>query len=200
MKHLLILLSLLPTILHAQTLTAPSMAELRQELAKARFSPRGRGKIFGYTTTQSCLYASEKVLVLKHYCYPVRPYPARGYTIISRNLGMIDLYQETFEQVQKRDILVSQFPEILAEYLNDEEATVKSLSALIEKLYYKNHPACWSSNAGDASGEAEANCNVSSSTLTRIDEWFAETQGIVSKAERWDELLNELDGALVRVD
>lgn len=184
----------------AQGLEARSFDALSAAIDEAEFEYRETGKIFGFNSTQSCLFVSQEIAIFKNYCYPVRSYPARGYTIISREHGMIDLYEENFPPTLKRDIRITQFRSILAPYLSTRipDVTLVGLSNLIEKMHYRYFPGCWSTNYGYNSGVAEASCSVNPETIEGIQAWADETQAIVNDETAWLELLKRIDDKLQR--
>ena len=148
MKKLFIIAALILTTLtsaHAQKLEARSMNELMSEIENAEFTYKETGMIFGFVSIQSCLFVSKDIAIFKNYCFPVKKYPARGFTIISKKFGMIDLYEEQLDEtLLKRDIQITQFPEILSPYLGlpFPVATLTDLSTMIEKIHFKYNPGC----------------------------------------------------------
>src|SRR5262245_35244115 len=137
------------TEVNAQTLEAKSFKGLVELIKKSEFSYKEKGMIFGYVSTQSCLFVSKDIAIFKNYCFPVKEYPAKGFTIISKEYGMIDIYEENLPSgILKHDVLINQFPEVLAPYLSTamESSTLDGLNDMIEKLYYQYNPACWSTN------------------------------------------------------
>lgn len=203
MKNLkLILLSLftLTTFSHAraQSLEAKSFISLLEKIDKSEFTYKERGMVFGFNTIQSCLYISDEVVIFKNYCYPKKDYPARGYTIISSEFGTIDLYEEKTPGVLKRDIVITEFPEILRPYLTTPfpEATLRGLSDMIEKMYHRYYPACWSTNFSFYSEEAEASCNVNSSQVIGFDSWKSETQEILLDTDKWFLVIDSIEAKL----
>ncbi len=183
----------------AQTLEAKSIFELITELKNAGLVYKETGKIFGFNSIQSCLFVSQDVAVFKNYCFPVRKYPARGYTIISKKFGMIDLYEERVtDEILKRDIQITEFPEVLAPYLTTPfpEQTLTGLSTLIEKLHYKYNPACWSTNFSWYTETNDVACNVSPENVVGSKEWAAETQEILLDEKSWLELMATVEVTL----
>lgn len=178
----------------AQTLEAKSVLALMEKIGSSSFSYKERGKIFGFNSIQSCLYVSEDIAIFKNYCFPVRKYPARGYTIISKEFGMIDLYEENLQGILKRDIQITQFPENLAPYLTTPfpQSSLEGLSAMMEKIYYNFNPGCWSTNYGWESGIPEATCSHGS-TVMHFESWATETQEMVREDADWANLMDSID-------
>lgn len=181
----------------AESLEAKSVVDLIRTIQESRFEFKERGKIFGFNSTQSCLWTSKEVAIFKNYCFPVRNYPARGYTIISKEFGMIDLYEEKLPGILKRDIQITQFPEILAPFLSTpvREATLKGLSSLIEKMHHNYFPGCWSTNFSQYSETNEALCS-SGATVMNFEPWAAETQDIVMDEASWMDLMKAVESKL----
>ncbi|MFP5385606.1 MAG: hypothetical protein ACLGHN_05965 [Bacteriovoracia bacterium] len=203
MKNLkLILLSLfslsIVSNVGAQALEAKSFIRLLELIDKSEFTYKERGMVFGYNTIQSCLFVSQDLVIFKNYCFPQRDYPARGYTIISAEYGMIDLYEEKFPTVLKRDIIITEFPEILRPYLTTPfpVATLSGLSDMMEKMYHRYYPACWSTNFSFYSETAEAACTVSSSQVSEFENWKNETQEMVLDVDKWALVLDSIESKL----
>lgn len=204
MKKLFIIAALILntlTLAHAQTLEAKSMQDLITTIENTDFTYKETGMIFGFISTQSCMYSSEDIIIFKNYCFPVRKYPARGYTIISKKFGMIDLYEEVVtDELLKRDIQITQFPEILAPYLSlpFPIATLPDMSSMIEKVHFKYNPGCWSTNFSFYTETEDVNCTVAADYVQGFDAWAKETQSMTADLETWLGLMKAIDAKLVR--
>ena len=53
-------------------------------------------------------------LVIKNYCYPKKRYIARSFTLISKEFGMVELYEEDFDFIIQRKVTLDEFPEFMA--------------------------------------------------------------------------------------
>jgi hypothetical protein len=197
----IILGSLFSLTAAAQTLEAKPFQELVDAVSAADFRYVDRGMVFGFDTIQSCLYVSEEIVIVKNYCYPVKKYPARGYTIMSAKFGMIDLYEERIDDLLKRDIQLTQFPENLAPYLSTSipEQKIASVSGIIEKMYRRFLPACWSTSHSFYTEAPDANCTVSTDNVQGFDAWANETQDILLDETTWLELVKAIDGKLTPI-
>lgn len=184
----------------AQVLEAKPIEKLLQTIESSEFTYLETGKIFGFISTQSCLFVAKDIAIFRNYCFPVKDYPAKGYTIISKDFGMIDLYQEELPGALKRDIQITQFQDILLPYLTTplEENSLAGLSAMIEKLHYQYNPGCWSTNFSFYTETNDAACSVSSEYVPGFEQWAAETQSIVMDEKNWNEMLNLLKEKLVK--
>lgn len=196
-----IVASLISLSASAQVLEAKSFQDIITDIEAAEFTYQDRGMVFGFDTIQSCTYVSEDIAIIKNYCFPVKKYPARGYTIISAKYGMIDLYEERIDDLLKRDIQITQFPEILAPYLTTPmpEHKTKSLSGVIEKMYNRFLPACWSTSFSFYTESPDANCTVSTDYVQGFDAWASETQTILLDETSWLELVKTIDGKLTPI-
>lgn len=185
---------LIPGLCFAE-LEAKPFKSLLQTIARSQFKAKGRGLIFGYNSIQSCLFVSKDIAIFKNYCFPKKEYPAQGYTIISSDFGVVDLYEEDIEGIKERDISISHFKDQLLPYLTTPLPTqnVSGLSEILEKLYNEPHAGCWSTSYGDYTSGPDARCNVDSSTILGANEWFDETQKIVNDEEVWSRLLESLE-------
>lgn len=201
MKKLILLCTIFFTTLSwGQTLSSRSVNELLNQIENESFTYKGRGKLFSYISTQSCLYVSENVAIFKNYCFPEGKFPARSFTIISKKFGMIDIYEEELptDLKFKRDISLSEFPEILLPYLSTPfpEASVSGLDAMMEKIHFQYNPGCWSTNFSFYTESKDANCNINTGAVTGFEEWALETQKIVSDEIVWNNLFKRIQSKL----
>lgn len=202
MKKLFILILLSFSTLavaSAPKLEAPSMRKLLAKIEATNFSYQERGMVFGYRTIQSCMYVGQDLVIIKNYCYPVKQYPARGFTIISPDMGMIDLYEEVLpSQIVKRDFQITQFPEILAPHLRQPfpSSTLEEMSLMIAKLYHQFNPACWSSNYSFSTEEPVASCTVATEEVQSFKEWAQETQEMTADLNEWYAIMDMLNSKL----
>ena len=180
----------------AMALEAKPVSELVRLIETSKFSHKEDGLIFGFVSTQSCLYVSDRVVILKNYCIPAREYPAKGYTIISAEFGIIDLYQEELEAGLKRDVQITAFPDILKDYLSTPlvESKIEGLNEIFEKLYYQNAAACWSTNASYSTGLPVVEC--SAEDVVNFDTWAAETQSLTGDLSAWKKLIESVETTL----
>lgn len=197
-KLILALVTMLSLNVSAQTLEAKSFSALINEVKNAKFTYKETGMVFGYISISSCLYLSDEIAVFKNYCFPAREYPAKGFTIISKKYGIVDLYQETAGDILKRDIQISQFPEILNPYLSTSvpQQTLGGLSAMMEKMYQKYFPGCWSTNHSFYTETADVNCTVSGASVVGFNEWATETQDIVNNVDSWHALMKSVETSI----
>ena len=180
----------------AMALEAKPVSELLRLIETSKFSHKEDGLIFGFVSTQSCLYVSDRVVILKNYCIPAREYPAKGYTIISAEFGIIDLYQEELEAGLKRVVQITAFPDILKDYLSTPlvESKIEGLNEIFEKLYYQNAAACWSTNASYSTGLPVVEC--SAEDVVNFDTWAAETQSLTGDLSAWKKLIESVETTL----
>lgn len=200
MKKLIILATVLLTSLtsQAQTLEAKSIKNLLAQVEASDFKFQERGMVFGFNTIQSCMYVGNEIVVIKNYCWPAKEYPAKGYTIITPEAGMIDLYEEKLPHVFKREFNITQFPEILAPYLRHPfpSASLEDMSQMIGKLHYQYNPACWSSNYSYYTEEAVATCNVPVDSIVAGQEWLDDTQELTADVNKWNTLIKAIEAKL----
>lgn len=202
MKKLILMtlfsLFLLPTS-QAYVLEAKSVKDLVDSIQKTEFTYRERGMIFGYATIQSCLYVSKDIVILKNYCYPAKNYPAKSFTVISREHGMIDFYEENLGPAIKHDIQITTFPDVLKDYFTTtlEHETIASLNVNLEKMYYSYGPACWSTNYSYNDGVPVAACNADEDVIN-LPAWIDETQAATIDSKSWDEILTNINSAIIK--
>jgi hypothetical protein len=176
-------------------LEAKSVPALLKQIEQTQFTYVETGKMFGFVSTQSCMFESADLIVFKNYCFPARVYPAQGYTIISKEFGIIELYEEKMDSVLKRDIHISQFPAILAPYVNSPlpDLGLNDYSAMIEKMYNRYFPGCWSTNYSFYTETKDANCSKPTDTVIGFAQWAQETQDIVNDEVEWKALIKGLN-------
>lgn len=192
---------LLSSLSFAQELEIRPIGDLLKKIESTNFTYKETGKIFGFFSIQSCLFVSEEIVIFKNYCYPVRKYPARGYTIITREWGVIDLYQEELPGgILMRQIDVSQFPVFMKPYLAGHlpEYSLSDLSGILEELYPRYNPGCWSTSFSRYNETNEANCNASVDMVRGFDEYAKGTQAIVLDEKRWFSVLEAVEARLKR--
>ncbi|MBY0515451.1 MAG: hypothetical protein K2P81_00980 [Bacteriovoracaceae bacterium] len=198
---LALILSLSSTLAIAQNdLEAKSFPALLEEIQQTNFTYIETGKMFGFVSTQSCMFRSSDLVVFKNYCYPARTYPAQGYTIISKNYGIIELYEEVMDSTLKRDILISEFPALLAPYLNSPIPSLglSDFSLIIEKMYNLYLPGCWSTNYSFYTEDKDANCSKPVDGIIGFAQWAQETQAIVNDEAEWKALIKFMNAKFVK--
>lgn len=202
MKKLIIALSFLITSLsYAQVYDARPFGELFDRIQKAEFTYKETGKMFGFNSTQSCLFVSEDVVIFKNYCFPVRKYPARGYTIISREAGIVELYEETIPGIPLiREITIEEFPVFMTPYLRESLPTysLTEFNDIITELYPRYNPGCWSTNFSKYTETADVNCNQGIQNVVGGEAWATETQTIVNDEAAWFALIDAVEAKLKR--
>lgn len=202
MKTTLILIALLFSYSSfAQKLEANSFNELIKAIERSEFTYKETGKLYGFISTQSCLHVSEEIIIFKNYCFPVRKYPARGYTIITREWGIIELYEETLSaDLLQRDIKIEEFPVYMAKYLQDPlpTYTLAEFNDIMSEVYPRYNPGCWSTNFSRYSETNEANCHAPGMTVEQFENWAAETQTIVNDEASWFALMDAVEAKLKR--
>lgn len=201
MKTILLLVAVLfSSSSFAQKLEARSFNELIKKIEATEFTYKETGKIFGFISTQSCLHVSDEIIIFKNYCFPVRKYPARGYTIITREWGIVDLYEETYPGLLIREIQLDEFPVFMTPYLGEAlpTYTLADLSGIMEELYPRYNPGCWSTNFSRYSETNEANCHAPGMTVEQFDNWASETQTIVNDEKTWFALMDAVEAKLKR--
>ncbi len=191
-----LLLALSFSVAHAQSeLEAKSFPNLVKQIEQTTFTYVETGKMFGFVSTQSCMFESADLIVFRNYCFPVRVYPAQGYTIVSKEFGVIDLYEENMDGFLKRDINISQFPAILAPYLNSPlpDLGMNDYSLMFEKMYQHYFPGCWSTNFSYYTETMDANCSKPTESVIGFAQWAQETQAIVNNEVEWRALIKALN-------
>jgi hypothetical protein len=199
MKKLILSIAVCFQVQQAQAafLEAKPVADLVATIETTQLKYKETGKMFGFNSTQSCLYAGEDFIVVKNYCFPKRPYPAKSFTIISAKFGLIELYQEQLSQeIHKRDVRINVFPEPIRKYITGSlaDSTVESASKLIETLHYQYGPACWSTNFDYNYEVPVAKCNTNE--VVDFDLWAAETQALTGDNKAYQQLFERIEAVL----
>jgi hypothetical protein len=202
MKTIFITIALMFTLsASAEGLTAKSVKDLLQKIEASAFVYKETGKIFGYISTQSCLFSTDTMVIFRNYCFPVKNYPAKGYTIISPEHGVINIYQEDYGNGHiTHQVSIREFPEILKNHLPESltKATLADLSVMIEEMYNQYNPACWSTNYSPYTLGADFNCTISRSEVTGFDAWAVETQQLTNDESQWQAIHTLLQKKLVK--
>jgi hypothetical protein len=201
MKTFITLIAVLfTTLTQAQVLDARPFSELLKKIEASTFTYKETGKLHGYISTQSCLFLSDDIAIFKNYCYPARKYPARGYTIITREWGITNIYQEELtDTLTTRQIGIDEFPVYLEHYLGEPlpEYTLSDLNGIITEFYPRYFPGCWSTNFSKYSETNEAKCTTNAENVLNFDGWATETQAIVNDEKVWLEMLETIEAKLI---
>ncbi len=202
MKTIILLSVLLfTTLTQAQVYDARPFGELFDRIQKAEFTYKETGMIFGFVSIKSCLFVSDDIVIFKNYCYPVKKYPARGYTIISRESGIVDLYEEVLPGAPlHRQIVIEEFPVFTAPYLQESlpTYTLSDLDGIMRELYPRYNPGCWSTNFSKYTQAPEFNCNQGLENVVNGMAWAQETQEIVNDEASWFALMDAIEAKLIR--
>jgi hypothetical protein len=176
-------------------LEAKAFAELRSQIEATTFTYKETGKMFGFDTTQSCMFKGQDLVVFRNYCFPVRAYPAQGYTIISKEFGIIELYEENLGSVLKRDIHISEFASILSPYLEgiSPDMNLAGYSSIIEKMYRNTNPGCWSTNYSYYIQTPDANCSINTGNVFGFDQWAQDSQVLLNNESEWMGLMKTMN-------
>ncbi len=202
MKKLFIILAfVLSSFAQAQVYDARPFGELFDRIQKAEFTYKETGMLFGFMSIKSCLFVSEDIIIFKNYCFPVRKYPARGYTIITRESGIVDLYEEQIDGGPLlREIVIEEFPVFMTPYLQDSlpTYTLSDLDGIMRELYPRYNPGCWSTNFSKYTEAPEFNCNQGIDNVVGGMAWAQETQAIVKDEAAWFALMDAVEAKLKR--
>jgi hypothetical protein len=168
------------------------LEELQKIVLDENYTFHSRGKIFGYVSTESCLYIGKKVAILRHYCFPVKNYPAKNFTIIHKDLGIWEFYQEDLGKTQRRRVTLDTFPEDLKLYFDGkvEELTITNTSQLIETMYYDYLPACWSANNSPYQDGEVTDCYETD--IYNYPFWSKTTLNLALQKMDWDAWIEKL--------
>jgi len=154
---------------------------------------QGRQVLSGYGSTESCLYTSDQAVLLEHYCWPKRKFPAKSVTILSREWGVSQLYQETFEGKTERIFRARGFSGELNNILNKNPQKINfaQINKALELLSGLKTPVCWSANRP---APDDVGCLNFSESFTHeaVRPWWSETQNIVQDEKKWEALFNYL--------
>lgn len=168
-------------------LTPTRLSEALAKLERTSLSYRGEVLLYGSDTISSCAFAGDDLLVLVHYCHPPGKYPARGVSFWSRELGVVELYEESLSAGRvKRDYRQNEFRE-LTRTIFELDFRVLPLSAMrdiSEKLYWRQNPACWATNEDWITGKPSAACFATDIALYPA---WAEDSLRVTATDAWEE-------------
>lgn len=202
MKKLIIIFAfILSSVAQAQVYDARPLSELLDRVQNAEFTYKETGMVFGFNSIRSCMFVSDDIIIVKNYCYPVRKYPARGYTIITRESGIVDLYQEQLEGGPlHRAVVIEEFPVFLTPYLQESlpTYTLSDVDGIMRELYPRYNPGCWSTNFSKYTEAPDFNCNQGLENVINGMGWAQETQAIVNDEAAWFAILDAVEAKLIR--
>lgn len=195
MKYLkFFFIGLLSINANALTLEAKPVNDLMKTIKATKFRYTETGMAYGFVSIKSCVYTSADMIVIKNYCSPKKNYPAKGYTIISKEFGLIEFYQEQMsETLLKRDVRLDGFPEVIAPYLkaNLSGQKLTEINNFLETMNNTTDPACWSTNYSFYVEKPEAACYQTD--IAEFPSWEKETQTLTGNIEDWSHLIKELE-------
>ena len=173
-------------------LTAKPIAEVIREIDATTYQFKESGMLFGYDSLESCLWVSEKTMIVQHYCYPAGNYPARSVSLWSADFGVIYLYEEKLSNIVKHDLLITDFPENLTDYLIPDfrQFTIARMTSVMEKLYNADLPGCWSTNYDFYTQAPDTGCYRTD--IASFPGWAQETQAIVGSNRDWQNLYRSI--------
>lgn len=181
----------------AETHTAMPLSQVIQLVTELAPTYKERGLAFGFHSIESCLFVSQKLVVLKNYCYPKKNYPARGYTLISPIFGVMEVYEEVRKGgLIQRDVRITSFPEDLQKIFDAsmENINIPAANTILETVYKQWGPACWTTNLSPSTGQPEQGCLKED--LANFNDWSSESLLLVTEPLKWNQMLRDLLSAL----
>ncbi len=168
-----------------------SIEELTQTIEANRFVLKEKAILSGYFSTQSCVWVSENMIVLEHYCSKEAKYPAKSLSVWSKKFGWIQFYEEDLGANLERDIRLNEFADTFATHLPDDMTTltVAEINSIIDTVYPEYNPACWSTNFDRNTELPQSACY-----RTEVEEhrmWLEEAQNIVN-TPAWSDYWNRI--------
>lgn len=169
---------------------AKSIKSLLEQFKQIKFSYIEHGLVFGHISIESCLFVSDELILLKHYCFPAKNYVAQGYTLISKTHGILEFYEEDATDLTIREIDLKTFPDLLKTYLHAGDwrtYDLKQLNPLLQQIYELYVPGCWSINYDFQTEKPRAACG--GEPVHHFADWAQETQSYVNDENQWQTLL-----------
>lgn len=152
-------------------LSAYSLSEVLSEVNRYNFHLIEKGKLDGYNITRACLYSNgelgdKNLLILKHYCGEKRRSAPRSYTIISKKLGIINLYEEYTTTLHEREYIsfykrtfgIEQFPEIYSANIRKQPNSISGVNKVYRYFKQMNTPLCFATNGSNYKPISAAQC------------------------------------------
>lgn len=171
-----------------------SPSEILQIIESEEFRYVDRALLFGYYSIESCVYVSSRVVVVEHYCFPDREYPARSLSLWSHEFGLVELYEEDLGNTLKRDYQQSEFPGALDEFLPQDLQSVhaNTISSIMEKMYTLRNPACWATNY-DWYSQGRPSVGCFEFAETELPNWWGSTAlGFTQNENAWKDYFDRI--------
>lgn len=180
-----------PAPAQAPDLTARAIAEIVREVNKTQFQFRERGSLHGYVDAKSCLWVSERLIIVEHYC-GLGNIPARALSLWSPDFGILYIYEEDLGRQVRRDLVIDSFPEKLAPYLISDlrKYSVALMNSALEKMERQGDPGCWSTNYDLYTDGPSTGCY--GADIQQFSAWADETQLIVNSVRDWNTLFSTI--------
>lgn len=179
---------------YAQNSAFQPMSVIRQAVLDSEFTYVDHGLLFGFNSLESCVWISERIVAVQHYCFPAGSYVARSLALWSLDFGVVEFYEEDLGSVSKRDITLEEFPASLNGFLPNDLSFVRAstISSLREKFYNQENPACWVTNYDWYTNGAPAVGCYLFSAANIPSEWKAEAQNLTGNAAAWNMFYEEI--------
>ncbi|MCB0392161.1 MAG: hypothetical protein KDD58_12795 [Bdellovibrionales bacterium] len=171
--------------------TAIEFKEILEIVESRQFEFQFRGKLFGFYSTQSCVYRSDDILLIRNYCHDDKFFPAKSYYIISPTLGWHYLYEEDLGGHYQREITLKSFPEDIVGLWSEKEIlNLDKLNLLLEALYYDFNSACWVTNFSKYKSGPHSDCYKED--IANFPLWKSDSENLVFDEDRWNQTLKSL--------
>lgn len=154
-----------------------------------------KGKLFGFYSTQSCVYKTESLLIIRNYCNTSSSYPAKSFYVISPDIGHYYFYEERNSNFIKQEITLLSTPDLVRWLWPKlgtklENVTLTNLNEVLETLYYSYDEACWMTGYNHPDIEAHGGCLIESPEF--YPEWQNDSSTIVTGTQHWSDAIKTL--------
>lgn len=169
-----------------------SPKKLLKEVLASKFTYVETGRIHGFHSIDSCLFTSERFVLVRNYCRPAKNYPAKGFLLISPEYGIFELYEENEEGQQFRNLRILTFEKELGTMLSlpMSSMNIEKTNTVKTHFYKANGRACWSTNLSRYTMAPEAGCIYED--IERFPAWKKESQKFVMNAKTWKKAMKRL--------
>lgn len=166
--------------------------KLINELLQSKFTYVETGRISGFHSIDSCLFTSDRFVLVRNYCRPEKNYPAKGFLILSPEYGVLEFYEENEEGLQYRNVRILTFPEELAAKLKlpVNSMNIEKTNSIKDYFYELRSRACWSTNLSRYTMAPQAGCIYEE--ISKFPKWRDKSQQFTLDQKAWNRAIRKL--------
>ncbi|MCB9026334.1 MAG: hypothetical protein H6625_08460 [Bdellovibrionaceae bacterium] len=187
MKFVLPFLLVFSTQAMASDIVSPQ--EIIKTVENSIFTKLGKTQLYDFFSSESCLFISGDILLIRNYCED-EDIPAKSYYVISPQWGYHYFYEETLPgDIFLRDVTIVSFPEVVTSYWDGAPLNLAEAAKLIEYLGQDNGPGCWVTNYSKYTKGPHSDCHKDD--IAKYPIWRNQSEKLVHSYSLWNDGLQK---------